>query len=33
MYIHEIQQKIQKKFFDFQVLAFELRVANSGNIE
>ena len=33
MYIPEMQQKIQKKFFVFQIIAFELGVANSNNLE
>ena len=32
MYIHEMEQKIEKKFFVFQILAFELGLANSGDI-
>ena len=28
-----MEQKIKKKFFVFQVIAFELGVANSRNIE
>ena len=28
-----MEQKIQKKFFVFQILAFELGVANSPNVE
>ena len=31
--IAEMEQKIQKKFFLFQIVAFELGVANSRNIE
>ena len=33
MYIPEMEQKIQKFFFVFQINAFELGVANSGNLE
>ena len=28
-----MEQKIEAKFFVFQIIAFELRVANSRNIE
>ena len=28
-----MEQKIEKNFLVFQILAFELEVANSGNIE
>ena len=30
MYISEIQQKIQKKSFDFEIIAFEIVAENSG---
>ena len=33
MYNQEIRQKIQKKCFVFQIIAFELGVANSQNLE
>ena len=33
MEIPEMEQKIGKKFFVFQIIAFELGVANSRNIE
>ena len=33
MYIPEMEQKIQKKLFVFQIIAFQLGVANSRNIE
>ena len=33
MEIPEIEQKIQEKFFVFQVIAFQLGVGNSRNIE
>ena len=33
MQIPEIGQKIQKNFFVFEVIAFELGVANSDNLE
>ena len=33
MYNPEKEQKIQKIFFVFQIIAFELGVANSDNIE
>ena len=33
MYIPEIQQEIERKFFVFQIVAFELGVANSHNLE
>ena len=28
-----MEQKIEKKFFDFQIIAFELGVGNSPNLE
>ena len=30
MYIAEMQQKIQKKFFDSEIMAFEIVAENSG---
>ena len=33
MYIPEIEQKIEKKFFVFQITAFELGVAYSPNLQ
>ena len=33
MQIPEIEEKIEIKFFVFQILAFEVGVANSRNIE
>ena len=33
MYILETEQKIEKKFFVFQITAFELGVANYSNPE
>ena len=31
--IREMEQKIEKKVFVFQIIAFELGVANSHNLE
>ena len=33
MYTAEIEQKVQKKFFVFQIIAFDLGVASSHNLE
>ena len=33
MKIQEMEQKIEKKFFVFQIIAFELGVTNSHNLE
>ena len=33
MQIPQMEQKISKKFFVFQIIPFELGVANSRNIE
>ena len=33
MYIPETEQKIEEKFFVFQIIAFELGVASSYNLE
>ena len=33
MEIPETEQKIEKQFFVFQIIAFELGVANSHNVE
>ena len=33
MQIPEIEEKVEKKFFVFQIIAFELGIANSRNLE
>ena len=33
MYNSEMEKKLQKKVFLFQIIAFELEVANSQNLE
>ena len=33
MKVQEMEQKIEKKFFVFQIIAFELGVTNSHNLE
>ena len=33
MKVQEMKQKIEKKFFVFQIIAFELGVTNSHNLE
>ena len=33
MYIPEMEQKIEKKVFVFQIIAFELGVGNSPNLQ